>query len=72
MVPRTLTTDELSEAIHVPKQTLAVWRVTGRGPRWIKLPHGRRVLYLESEVLKWLESGARTSTSDPGPQPVAA
>jgi hypothetical protein len=45
-------------------QTLARWRVEGRGPRFFKL--GSRVRYDRADLDTWLESQRRRSTSDRG------
>ena len=39
-------------------------RCTGGGPAYVKL--GRRVLYSQSELDRWLETNRRMSTSDEG------
>lgn len=48
-------------------RTLETWRLLGRGPRFRKV--GRRVIYLRNDLLDFLDSCARSSTSDPGPPP---
>lgn len=54
---------EVAKLIDVTVGTLANWRVAGRGPKHRKW--GRRVVYPESEVTKWMEaSKIRASTSD--------
>jgi predicted DNA-binding transcriptional regulator AlpA len=65
------------EKVHTPKETavrlkvsesfLAKKRVSGGGPRFIKI--GRLVRYPESGINEYLASRTRTSTSDPGPPP---
>jgi predicted DNA-binding transcriptional regulator AlpA len=50
---RLLDKKELAERLHVPPNTLNFWRAKGRGPQGIKI--GKRVLYRESEVERWLE-----------------
>ena len=42
--------------------TLANWRVKGRGPRYAKI--GGRVLYDEADLISFVESCKRSSTSD--------
>jgi len=65
-----LTTEETSrrlreEGIPQSPRTLEGHRVRGAGPRYTKLPGLRGwVLYKWSDVLAWVEQGARTSTSD--------
>jgi len=58
-----LTARQVSENyIPVKPQTLALWRVAGRGPKYVKL--GYRVFYRLSEVREWLDHQTRTSTRD--------
>jgi len=51
---RVLTLDELAELLHVHRATLDRWRRAGRLPIGRKV--GRRWLFTESEVFRWLES----------------
>ena len=60
-----LTPVQLSEWIHIRPQTLASWRLQGKGPPFLKM--GSRVFYDSEEIEKWLAKNRRTSTSDPGP-----
>jgi hypothetical protein len=48
--------------------TLARWRCSGFGPRYIKLGLHKQaqILYRKSDLDEWLESHIRCSTSDPG------
>jgi hypothetical protein len=52
---------QLAERVHLSEQTLAVWRLRGFGPPYIKA--GARVLYSTRDVSEWLESRKRVSTS---------
>lgn len=54
-----LTPEEVAERLHVSRGTLANWRVTGAGPRFIKW--GRKVLYPISELEKFEKGNLRTS-----------
>ncbi|TFD85011.1 hypothetical protein E3T61_18500 [Cryobacterium lactosi] len=46
----------------ITRGQLAQWRYLGTGgPRYRKL--GKKVLYVESEVLEWVEGSARTGTA---------
>ena len=45
-------------------RTLQKWRVTGGGPVFTKI--GARVLYAEADLIEFLESRKRKSTSDRG------
>ncbi|MGP9818976.1 helix-turn-helix domain-containing protein [Salinarimonas sp. NSM] len=44
--------------------TLRNWRVTGKGPRFLKI--GGSVQYLRTDLLAYLAASLRTSTSDTG------
>lgn len=48
-----LTVSEVAETCRLPEATVRWFRHVGRGPRSAKL--GRRVVYRESEVLRWIE-----------------
>ena len=52
---------EAATRLGVRTQTLARWRVEGRGPRFIKV--GRAVRYRESDLERWIEERLRESTS---------
>lgn len=56
-----LTADDVAELIKVRKQTLAVWRIKGQGPTFIKA--GRAVRYRRSDVDRWLDGRAMKHTS---------
>ena len=60
-----LTTEEAAAHVGVSPRTLERYRVTGAGPRFLKV--GRKVLYRLADLDAWLESRVRRSTSDPGP-----
>lgn len=51
-----LTTEEVAEIARTAPSTVRYWRHVGKGPVGVK--RGRRVLYAESVVAKWLEGGA--------------
>ena len=59
-----LNTLEAAAFLTLSPRTLERYRVTGEGPRFLKL--GRRVVYLRSDLLHWLEGCVRISTSDDG------
>jgi excisionase family DNA binding protein len=67
--PTLLTTSEAAAHLRLSPRTLEAWRLRGGGPRYRKL--GDRVLYTQTDLDAWLETQARTSTSDPGPAPGA-
>ena len=62
-----LTTEEAARYLRLSPRTLERYRVTGEGPRFLKI--GRRVLYRQSDLDEWLKNKSRRSTSDPGPGP---
>lgn len=51
---RYLTTEEFAQYVRVPIETARYWRHVGRGPKSIKLPGARRVLYDLADVEAWL------------------
>jgi predicted DNA-binding transcriptional regulator AlpA len=60
---RYLTPDQVCELIPgMTKSNLAAMRFRGEGPRYRK-PTPKVVVYLESEVVDWLESTARQGTA---------
>ena len=62
------TTEELASKIKISEKTLAVLRTKGGGPRFFKVSNGKGalVLYDWKDVLVYLESRKRISTSDTG------
>ena len=60
-----LTTEEAATYLRLSPRTLERYRVTGEGPRYLKI--GRLVFYRRSELEHWLKDKTRRSTSDPGP-----
>ena len=60
-----LTTTQAAEYVGLSPRTLERHRVTGEGPRYLKV--GRRVLYRPADLDEWLADKVRRSTSDPGP-----
>jgi predicted DNA-binding transcriptional regulator AlpA len=50
-----LTPKQVSEATGFATQTLANWRVLGKGPAYVRL--GRSVRYSEDEVERFMMSG---------------
>lgn len=59
-LPGLLEIEEVAALLHVSRSLLAKWRMTGRGPRFMKV--GRRILYECGEVSRWLEAQERSST----------
>jgi predicted DNA-binding transcriptional regulator AlpA len=60
-----LDTKQTAEYIGCAKSTLDKLRVTGGGPKFIKI--GKKVIYdIEGDVDPWLERQKRASTCDTG------
>ena len=59
--------DEIAEQLGVSKKTLAQKRVQGSGPEYMR--HGNRIMYRGADVLAWMESCRKRSTSDPSNGP---
>lgn len=57
---RFMTTDEVAALVRSTPQTVKWWRHAKQGPKWFRV--GRRVLYVEADVLEWLEA-QRTATA---------
>lgn len=60
---RPLGTDEVARFFGFARNTLEQHRFKGTGPRFFQPPGTRRVWYSEKDVLGWIASGARNSTS---------
>lgn len=56
-----LNTPQTAEILGLRPNTLEIWRVQGKGPTYRKV--GKLVRYSESDVLAWLDTQSRTSTS---------
>lgn len=52
MSERYLITEEVAERCRTSASTVRYWRMHGVGPKGVR--RGRRVLYAESEVDRWL------------------
>lgn len=63
-LPRLLTQNELAEYLQKSTAWCERARWAGEGPRHLKL--GRHVRYKLEDVLEWIDSNAKTSTSDNG------
>ena len=55
---------QLAELIGIKAPTLRKWRWEGKGPIFIKMGH--RVMYSMEDVMLYIESQKRISTSDMG------
>lgn len=53
---------EVAARLRVHDKTLARWRTTGEGPRFIK--HGRKVLYPVVEIEAWEQEKLRVNTAE--------
>jgi hypothetical protein len=60
---RPLSSKEVAELRGITNRTMEGDRVRGVGPRYFQPPGTRRVLYAERDVLGWLASGMKNSTS---------
>jgi hypothetical protein len=61
---RPLDTREAAQVYGVHPNTMEQYRFRGDGPRYFSPPGTRRVWYAERDLLAWLASGARHSTSE--------
>jgi predicted DNA-binding transcriptional regulator AlpA len=55
-------TDAAAHLLNVSAVTLAKWRVTGEGPRFLKF--GRSVKYRISDLEEWIQDQERESTAE--------
>jgi DNA-binding transcriptional MerR regulator len=58
MVERFINTAEFAELARTSPSTCRYWRHIGYGPKGFRV--GKRVLYVEAEVLAWLDSLRRS------------
>ncbi len=52
---------DAAKYLGLTESTIAKWRMSGRGPRYIKA--GARVLYDRADLDAWLETSKRENTS---------
>jgi hypothetical protein len=64
---RLLMTPEAAEVLGIKPNTLEIKRSAGNGPKYIRPAGTKRVVYRESDLLLYLYSGHRRSTSQPVP-----
>lgn len=57
----------LEELFQIDRKTWQKWRVTGSGPRFVKISN-RAVRYLLSDVMDWLNARKVASTSQALPK----
>lgn len=62
---RPLQAYEVADLLGISNRTVEGWRQTGDGPRFFSPPGSRRCWYSEVDLLGWMASGARQSTSEP-------
>lgn len=60
-----LTEAEAAAYLNYRPRTLASWRLSGRGPRFLAVSR-TSVRYRRSDLDEWIESKVRRSTSDDG------
>ena len=48
--------------LSISERTLERWRVSGTGPAFVKM--NRRVAYRQTDLIEWINSRVRQSTSD--------
>jgi excisionase family DNA binding protein len=61
---RVLTTEQAAALCGLSRRTFEGHRLTGRGPKFLKL--GRSVRYALEDLEAWLAASRRRSTSDDG------
>lgn len=57
-----LNADQAAAYLTVTKQTLSSWRLSGRGPDFVKL--GRRIAYSQAALDAFLKARTFSSTSE--------
>lgn len=61
---RPVDTKEAASILRLHHGTLEQMRLRGEGPRFFSPPGTRRVWYAERDLLEWLASGVKHSTSE--------
>ncbi|PWG59695.1 excisionase [Bifidobacterium catulorum] len=61
-LPEISTPGDLARVSGISLGTLAYWRHSGTGPRYMKL--GRLIRYRKNDVVVFFESSLRTSTAE--------
>ena len=61
-----LTSAQTAQLIGLKPQTLRVWRLKGKGPKYIRLGDSLKapVRYFESAILDWLSARRFSSTTE--------
>jgi predicted DNA-binding transcriptional regulator AlpA len=62
--PAVMKPEEAAKLLRLSAQRLAVMRLEGSGPSFVKA--GRSVLYSRAAIESWIEKNTRRSTSDSG------
>jgi predicted DNA-binding transcriptional regulator AlpA len=52
MIEKLLTLTEVADLLRIPVATLRYWRAKGTGPHGFHI--GRKVIFTQTEVLRWL------------------
>jgi hypothetical protein len=60
-----LNTKEAARILKVKPNTMEIWRLKGKGPKFYRIS-GRTVRYRLSDLMEFVENSVRTSTSDEG------
>ena len=63
--PTLLKPEQAARKLGIQPGTLANWRSSGGGPRFVRIS-GNRVFYAESDLAAFVDSRRRTSTADSG------
>lgn len=60
-----LTNDEAATLLGLQPNTLEIWRLKGKGPRFVKMGHAKQapIRYFRSEIDAWLKANTFASTS---------
>lgn len=63
--PELLTTSQAAKLLGVQAQTLRVWRLSGKGPSYVRLGSGRfaRACYSIEELRRWIAAHTFSSTA---------
>lgn len=61
-----LTTSAAAKFLSIKPQTLRAWRLSGRGPAYVRLGTGKfaRAAYSPDELARWIAARSFTSTTD--------